>query len=135
MKGQSLLATSLLISTLSCASIAMADDVSSKLTNQSKQNGSEGYYLVQEKVISEDECVKVEGNKRLNPGDSARLKIKDDDCKWGVVQYKIFTVSGDKEVGKLGHSFRDGNFSVEIVSECKGSDCSFTGLTSEQNKN
>ena len=133
MKAQGRLATCLTVCILSWASYAAADDISSKLTNQSKQNGSDGYYLVQEKVIGENDCVKVDGNKKLNPGDSANLKIKED-CKWGVVQYKIFNVTDDKEVGTLGHSFRDGVFNVEIVSECKGSDCAFTGLTPSQNK-
>lgn len=131
MKIGKILLTSLVSSTISLSPCVMADDLSSKLSNQSKQNAAAGYYLVQDTVIGENDCVKVEGNKKLNPGDSAQLKIKDG-CKWGVARYTIYNVSDDKEIGKLGHSFHDGNFTIEIISTCKGNECSFTGLTPEQ---
>lgn len=114
-------------------SYAIAADMSSKLTNQSKQNGSAGYYLVQDKIIGENDCVKVEGNAKLNPGDSAELKIKVG-CKWGVVRYKILNISDNKEMGYLKHSFNDGEFSVDITSACKDGECNFYGLTPEQVK-
>lgn len=112
---------------------AMADDMSSKLTNQSKQNGSTGFYLVQDKIIGENDCVKVDGEAKLNPGDSAQLKIKDG-CKWGVVRYKIVNMSDNKEMGYLKHSFNDGEFSIDITSVCKGGECNFYGLNADQNK-
>lgn len=123
----------LLASALLLPTSAMAADMSSKLTNQSKQNGSEGYSLVQDKIIGENDCVKVEGNAKLNPGDGAELKIKDG-CKWGVVRYKIVNISDSKEMGYLKHSFNDGEFSIDITSVCKDGACNFSGLTPEQNK-
>lgn len=113
----------------------MADDnMSSKLVNRSKQNGSEGYYLVQDKILGENDCVKVEGNKKLNPGDSAQLNINKE-CKWGVVVYKIFSMKENKEMGYLGHSFHDGDFSIDITALCKGSECSFYDLNPAQSRN
>jgi hypothetical protein len=131
MKLGNIAVTALVASTILLPSYAVAGDINSKLTNQSKENGSDGYYLVQETIIGENGCVKVEGDKKLNPGDSAQLKIKEG-CKWGVVRYKIYNVLDNKEIGKLGHSFHDGNFTTEIIGTCKGNDCSFTGITAEQ---
>lgn len=124
---------------VTCASImvlptyAIAADMSSKLTNQSKQNAETGYYLVQDKIIAENDCVKVDGNAKLNPGDSAQLTIKKD-CKWGVVRYKIMNINDNKEMGYLKHSYNDGDFSIDIMSVCKGGECNFFGLTADQIK-
>lgn len=123
-----MLASAMLLSTY-----AMANDLSSTLTNQSAQNGAAGFYLVQDKIIGENDCVKVEGNTKLNPNDSVQLKIKQG-CKWGVVRYKIFDISNNKEMGYLKHSFNDGDFNIDITSTCKNGDCSFYGLNPEQNK-
>lgn len=133
MKSFNLLKSFILISTLGIPAYGIADDTSSKLTNQSKQNGANGYYLVREKIIAENNCVNVEGSEKLNPGDSANLKIKPE-CKWGVVQYKIYNVDDNKEIGKLGHSYHDGNFTIEITSTCEGKDCNFTSLLPEKMK-
>lgn len=122
------------ISILPAYVMAANDNFTSKLVNQSKLNDSEGYYLVQDKILGENDCVKVDGNKKLNPGDSAQLNIKKE-CNWGVVRYKIFSVKDNKDMGYLGHSFHDGNFSIDVTSVCKGSECSFYGLNPEQNRN
>lgn len=124
----------LLTSIITFPAYIMADDnLSSTLVNQSKQNGSDGFYLVQAKIIDENECVTVEGNKKVNPGENAQLKIKKG-CNWGVVLYKIFSVKDNKEMGYLGHSFHDGNFSIDVTSICKGSECKFYDLNPEQNR-
>lgn len=134
MKGFHGIRALMLASIIALPTYALADDdMVSKLTNQSKQSGGEGYYLVQDKIIGENDCVKVDGPSKLNPGDSAKLKIKED-CKWGVVRYKIFNMTDNKEMGYLKHSFNDGEFSIDITSACKGGECSFNGLTAEQNK-
>lgn len=122
-----------LASILALPTSAIATDMSSKLTNQSAQNGQAGFYLVQDKIISENDCVKVQGNKKLNPGETAELKIKEG-CKWGVVKYKIVNMSDNKEMGYLKHSYNEGEFSIDIMSACKGGDCNFYGLNAEQNK-
>ncbi len=122
-----------LATTLILPAYAMADDMNSKLTNQSGKNGSPGFYLVLDKTISENDCVKVDGNAKLNPGDSAQLKIKQG-CKWGVVRYKIFNLTDNKEMGYLKHSYNDGDFSIDISSVCKGGECGFYELSADQNK-
>lgn len=125
--------SAMLASAMLLPTYAMAEDLSSTLTNQSTQNGSTGFYLVQDKIIGENDCVKVEGNAKLNPNDSAQLKIKQG-CKWGVVRYKIFDISSHKDMGYLKHSFNDGNFNIDITSICKSGECNFYGLNPEQNK-
>lgn len=113
---------------------AIADDnLSSTLTNRSKQSGSEGYTLVQEKTWGEKDCVKVEGSEKLNPGDSNKLKIKKG-CDWGGVGYKIVAVKDNQEVGRLGHSFHGGDFSIDITADCKGTECNFYDLNPVQNR-
>lgn len=124
----------LFISIITLPALVMANDnFSSNLVNQSKHNGSEGFYLVQDKILGENDCVTVKGNKKINPGDSAQLTIKKD-CSWGVVRYKIFSVKDNKDIGYLGHSFHDGNFSIDITSLCKGSECNFYDLNPDQKR-
>lgn len=115
------------------ASLMAADNQSSKLNNQSGQNGSKAFYLVQEKILGEGDCVQVVGNKKINPGESAQLNIKKD-CTWGVARYKIYSAQDNKEIGYLGHSFHDGNFSIDITSQCKGSECNFFDLNPDQER-
>ena len=107
-----------------------ADFYTSKLSNNSKT--ADGYYLVQDKIWSEKGCVVDTGKDKLNPGDTATLKIKKD-CKWGVVKYQIHKMKDDASMGFLAHSFHDGEFSLEITKKCSNNNCIFRDLSLEQN--
>jgi hypothetical protein len=110
-----------------------ANVYTSELSNHSKTEKSAGYYLVQDKVWSENGCVADSGKEKLNPGDMTTLKIKKD-CKWGGVRYKIHQVKGDATKGYLAHSFHDGTFTIEITENCNNNNCEFRDLSPEQDR-
>lgn len=112
---------------------AMGDEnFSSKLNNKSKQNGNDGYYLVKDTEWGNN-CVIDSGKDRINPGDVNTLIIKKG-CQWGGVRYNVFTVTGNSNIGSLGHSFHNGKFSIEISAPCDGTDCNFVNINPLQNK-
>ena len=99
---------------MSAYGFATENYYSSRLRNQSKQSGSEGYYLIKDKVWSEHGgCVIDSGSKQLNPGESTSLKINKK-CMSGGVQYQIFSLVNHEFAGYLSHHFHDGSFSMEI---------------------
>ncbi len=106
---------------------------SSTLNNQSKQNDPNGFSLVQAKVWSENGCVLNSGSKKINPGESTVLEIKQG-CMWGGVSYKIISIKDNKDMGYLAHSFRNGSFSIEIKAPCKDSVCNFYDLNPQQDR-
>lgn len=112
---------------------AFAADKTSDLKNQS--DPKTGYYLVQDKIWAKNGCVitPAAGNKKINPGDTDTLKVKDG-CKWGVVTYNIFQVSDSKKVGEMAHSYRDGSFNIDIKADCSGDACTFYDLNPQQNR-
>jgi len=110
-----------------------SDFYTSDLNNNSKTAKSAGYYLVQDKVWSENGCVADSGKDKLNPGDTTTLKIKKE-CKWGGVRYKIQTVKDNTSMGFLSHSFHDGTFSLEVTANCNNNKCVFRDLSPEQNR-
>ena len=124
-----LIVSSLLLSPL----VSGDDNYSSTLDNKSKQKANDGYYLIQDKTWSEEGCILDKGKQRINPGDSNVLTIKKG-CTWGGIRYKVFSVSNDKYMGFLAHSFREGNFSLEITAPCNGSECIFYDLNPEQDR-
>jgi hypothetical protein len=124
----------LLIAMMSSTNALAADDVvSSKLNNLSKTKDSEGYYLVQDKVWSEYDCITDSGNKKINPNETSVLKVKKE-CKWAGIRYKIFKVTNNEDMGFLAHSYRDGTFSIEVTSPCNGDECNFYDLSPEQTR-
>lgn len=119
---------------ISPVSVFSADETyNSVLNNLTKPESPESYYLVKDTVWGEKECVVDSGEKKIKPGESTLLKIKKE-CKWGGVRYKIFKASNDQNMGYLGHSFREGSFSIDITAPCKGSDCNFYDLNPNQRK-
>lgn len=106
---------------------------SSTLNNKTTQNDPDGFYLVQDKVWGENGCVIDSGKKQINPGESNILKIKNG-CTWGGIRYKIVKVSTKADMGYLGHSFRDGSFTIDITEPCTGSECNFYDLSPQQNR-
>ena len=124
----------LVVSSLLLSSFAFGDDnYSSTLNNKSKQKESAGYYLIQDKTWSEEDCILDKGKQRINPGESSVLTIKKG-CTWGGIRYKIFSVDNDKSMGFLAHSFREGSFSLEITASCNGGECTFYDLNPEQDR-
>ena len=113
--------------------LAADETISSKLTNQSKQQDTGGYYLEQVKVYAENDCVKDSGSKKINPGESTVLTVKKG-CIWGGVRYKIINVDTKKEMGSLSHNYRDGAFSIEVSAPCTGTDCNFYDLSPVQDR-
>lgn len=124
---------SILLLTITTPFASADDNISSTLNNKSKQNGSEGFYLVQDKAWSEEGCILDKGKSQINPGESSVLKIKQG-CTWAAVRYKITDVTNSKDMGFLGHSFRDGNFAIDISAPCNGNECNFYDLNPEQNR-
>lgn len=110
-----------------------ADNFSSTFNNKSKQNANDGFYLVRDKAWAEEGCILDKGKDKINPGENSTLKIKQE-CAWGVITYKVFNVKDNKEVGNLGHSFRDGKFYIEVSAPCNGSECNFYDLNPNQNR-
>lgn len=109
---------------------AAADNITSKLTNKSNENNGPNYTLVQDKTLGEGGCVVDAGSKKVAPGESTTLTIKNG-CTWGVVVYKV--MKGDNsEVAQLSHSYRDGNFSIQVNAKCQDKDCVFYDLNPQQ---
>ncbi len=130
----SLILSLFMISFLFMPFVAQSDDnYRSTLENKSKQKANEGYYLVQDRTWSEEGCILEKGKERINPGDSSVLTIKKG-CVWGGIQYKVFSVDKDKYMGFLAHSFREGNFSLEVTAPCDGKTCTFYDLNPEQDR-
>lgn len=105
---------SMLLIIISAYSFTAENYYSSKLHNQSKQSGAEGYYLIKDKVWSEHGgCIVDSGSKKVNPGESTSLKINKE-CTSGGVEYKVFNLINHEIVGYLLHNFHNGSFSMEI---------------------
>lgn len=122
--------------TISTYVIASDDIYSSRLVNQSKHSGSNGYRLVKTKEWPKTGCIIDSGKQILNPGESTELKIKKSkECNESGIGYSIYKVEDTKNehlLGYISHRLGDGKFSVQISRFCEGNDCLFTGLNPAQ---
>lgn len=118
--------------------VAAEDIYSSQLVNQSKHSGSEGFKLVKSKVWPNSVCVIDSGKQILNPGESTELKIKKTrECNESGVGYSIYKLEDTKNehlLGYLSHRLGEGKFSIQISRFCEGSNCVFTDLNPQQNR-
>lgn len=117
----------------------MAEEIySSKLVNDSKVLGSNGYKLVKTKMWPQSGCILESGKEILYPGESATLKIrKIDQCNESGIGYSIYKMDDQKNVHLLGyasHRLGAGKFSLQISRFCEGKECFFTGLNPEQDQ-
>ncbi len=71
------------------------------------------------------ECILDRGQHDLAPGQSSKITIKAG-CKFAGIKYDVY--KNDQIIGTVAHNFREGKFSVEVASECKGDACNFSGM-------
>ncbi|CAN5387984.1 hypothetical protein BH10PSE19_BH10PSE19_13080 [soil metagenome] len=108
---------------------AASDSQVATLTNQSK--GADAYYLIQDKIWSENACVKPLGKKKVKPGQIAKFDIKKS-CTWSAIGFKVFKSSNNEDAGYAVFSVRDGKTSLEIKAHCADGQCVFYDLNPQQ---
>ena len=124
------LRTPLLVAALAFPILAMADDVNKvTLNNNSKTADSNGgYYLEQDKIWSDPDCVVYRGEKKVMPGSNTSFEMKKS-CVWGTVTFKVYKAKSDQYMGTLAYTLRDGKANIEFKKPCKSdSECDFVGI-------